>query len=135
MKSDQRLDISGVVIPFSLALCKSTLARMATGAVLEICLRDQDTFQDLLIIVERSGDTVLTWEKAISVAGHGSLLGVKMAELRDLRVAGVPGLQSGYQLKLGDVLRLRAFLALDHLKLNLLILRQSPEAIALDRAI
>ena len=63
MKSDQRLDISGVVIPFSLALCKSTLARMATGAVLEICLRDHDTFQDLLIIVERSGDAVLTWEK------------------------------------------------------------------------
>ena len=63
MKSDQRLDISGVVIPFSLALCKSTLAPMETGAVLEIRLRDHDTLQDLLIIVERSGDHVLAWEK------------------------------------------------------------------------
>ena len=63
MKSDQRLDISGVVIPFSLALCKSTLARMAAGAVLEICLTDHDTLQDLLIIVERSGDDILAWEK------------------------------------------------------------------------
>ena len=63
MKSDQRLDISGVVIPFSLALCKSTLARMAVGAVLEICLTDHDTLQDLLMIVERSGDDILAWEK------------------------------------------------------------------------
>ena len=63
MKFDQRLDISGVVIPFSLALCKSTLARMAAGAVLEICLTDHDTLQDLLIIVERSGDDILAWEK------------------------------------------------------------------------
>jgi len=63
MRADQRLDISGVVIPFSLALCKSTLARMAAGAVLEIRLRDHDTLQDLLIIVERSGDDVLAWEK------------------------------------------------------------------------
>jgi TusA-related sulfurtransferase len=63
MKSDQRLDISGVVIPFSLALCKFTLALMAAGAVLEIRLQDHDTLQDLSIIVERSGDTVLAWEK------------------------------------------------------------------------
>ena len=63
MKSDQRLDISGVVIPFSLALCKSTLAQMAAGAVLEIRLRDRDTLQDLLMIVERSGDGVLAWKK------------------------------------------------------------------------
>jgi TusA-related sulfurtransferase len=63
MKADQRLDLSGEVMPISLALCKSTLAQMAAGAVLEIRLRDPDAFQDLLIIVERSGDTVLTWEK------------------------------------------------------------------------
>jgi tRNA 2-thiouridine synthesizing protein A len=63
MKSDQRLDISGVVIPFSLALCKTTLTRMAVGAVLEICLADQDTLQDLLIIVERSGNDILAWER------------------------------------------------------------------------
>jgi len=62
MRSDQQLDISGEMIPVSLALCKSALARMATGAVLEIRLRDQDTLRDLLMIVERSGDNVLAWE-------------------------------------------------------------------------
>lgn len=62
MRSDQQLDISGEVIPFSLALCKSALVRMAAGAVLEIRLRDQDTLRDLLMIVERSGDNVLAWE-------------------------------------------------------------------------
>lgn len=63
MKADQRLDISEVLIPISLALCKSTLARMAAGAVLEICLGDHDTLRDLLTIVERSGDDVLAWKK------------------------------------------------------------------------
>jgi tRNA 2-thiouridine synthesizing protein A len=63
MKSDQRLDISGVVLPFSLVLCKCTLTHMASGGVLEIQLQDRDTLQDLLIILERSGDQVLAWEK------------------------------------------------------------------------
>ena len=63
MKSDRQLDISEVVMPFGLALCKSTLARMDPGAVLEICLTDHDTLQDLSIIVERSGDDILAWEK------------------------------------------------------------------------
>ncbi|MFA4903273.1 MAG: sulfurtransferase TusA family protein [Desulfobaccales bacterium] len=63
MKSDQNLDISGVLIPFSLALYKSTLAQMAAGAILKICLSDRDTLRDLLIIVERSGNDVLAWEK------------------------------------------------------------------------
>ena len=63
MRSDQRLDLSGLVIPFSLALCKSTLAQMAAGAILEIRLRDRETLQDLVMIVERSGDGVLAWKK------------------------------------------------------------------------
>jgi TusA-related sulfurtransferase len=63
IKSDQKLDVSGVVTPFSLALCKSILGRMATGAVLEIRLQDQDTLQDLLLILNRSGDQVVAWEE------------------------------------------------------------------------
>jgi len=59
-----------VVLPFSLALCKAALAQMAAGAVLEIRLGDHDTLQDLLIIVERSPDQVLAWEKQ---AEHFSL--------------------------------------------------------------
>jgi tRNA 2-thiouridine synthesizing protein A len=63
MKSDQQLDISGLMIPLNLALCKFTLAQMNPGEVLEIRLRDPESFQDLLIIVERSGDRLLSWEK------------------------------------------------------------------------
>ncbi len=63
LKFDHHLDISGVVIPFSLVLCKGALAQMAPGAVLEIRLRDPETLKDLLIIVERSGDRVLAWER------------------------------------------------------------------------
>ncbi len=63
MRSDERLDISGVVFPISLVLVKYTLAQMAAGAVLEIRLRDYDTLQDLLIIAERSRDRVLSWKK------------------------------------------------------------------------
>jgi TusA-related sulfurtransferase len=62
-KSDQRLDISGVLIPFGLVLCKATLTRMAADAVLEIRLQDRDTFQDLLMIFDRSGDQLLAWEQ------------------------------------------------------------------------
>ncbi|MCX5891904.1 MAG: sulfurtransferase TusA family protein [Deltaproteobacteria bacterium] len=62
MKADQQLDICGEVVPVSLALCKCTLVRLPAGAVLEIRLRDRDTLEDLLMIVERSEDKVLAWE-------------------------------------------------------------------------
>jgi TusA-related sulfurtransferase len=62
-KPDQQLDISGVLIPFGLVLCKATLGRMAAGAVLEIRLQDRDTFHDLVMILNRSGDKLLAWEQ------------------------------------------------------------------------
>ena len=62
-KPDQQLDLSGVLVPFSLALYKSALTRMAPGAVLEIRLQDQDTFQDLMMILKRSADQLLAWEQ------------------------------------------------------------------------
>lgn len=58
-----KLDISGVVIPFSLVLCKSTLARLEAGKVLEVRLQDFDTLQDLIMILTRSGDQILGWEQ------------------------------------------------------------------------
>jgi TusA-related sulfurtransferase len=67
MKADQQLDISRELIPVSLALCKSVLARMGAGSVLEIRLCDRDTLQDLQMIVERSGDQVLAWENSLWV--------------------------------------------------------------------
>ncbi len=63
IKSDQLLDLSGEVIPFSLALCKATLAHLPPGTVVEIHLRDYETLQDLLIIMERCGEQVLAWER------------------------------------------------------------------------
>ncbi len=63
MRTDQQLDLSGIVIPFSLVLYKGALARLAPGAVLEIRLRDHETLRNLLIIVERSQDRVLAWER------------------------------------------------------------------------
>jgi TusA-related sulfurtransferase len=63
MRTDQQLDVSGVVSPISLALCKAALAQMAAGGVLEIRLCDQETLRDLLMIVERSQDQVLAWER------------------------------------------------------------------------
>ncbi len=63
MRADQLLDLSGIVIPFSLVLCKGALTQMAPGKVLEIHLRDHETLQSLLVIVERSGDHVLAWER------------------------------------------------------------------------
>ncbi len=63
MEFAEQLDLSGLVEPFSLAVCKGRLSRLAAGMVLEIRLQDPETFQDLLLIVERSGDQVLAWEK------------------------------------------------------------------------
>jgi len=39
------------------------IGRMAAGAVLEIRLQDRDTFQDLLMIFDRSADQLLAWEQ------------------------------------------------------------------------
>ncbi len=62
MRADHQLDISGELLPVSLARCKSTLTQMPAGAVLEIRLGDRDTLEDLQMIVERAGDQVLAWE-------------------------------------------------------------------------
>jgi TusA-related sulfurtransferase len=62
-KADEILDISQVMLPFGLVLCKATLVRLAAGEVLEIRLQDADTLQDLLIILERSGERVLACEQ------------------------------------------------------------------------
>ena len=62
-KPDQQLNLSGVLVPFSLVLYKSALAHMAPGAILEIRLQDHDTFQDLMMILKRSADQLLAWEQ------------------------------------------------------------------------
>jgi len=60
MHIDEKLDLSGIVVPFCLFMCKTTLAAMKPGAIVEIRLRDPAIIEDLLIILQRSGDRVMS---------------------------------------------------------------------------
>jgi TusA-related sulfurtransferase len=59
IKAEDQLDLCGMVAPYCLLMCKSTLASMKPGAVLEIHLRDPETVHDLLTVLERSGEKVV----------------------------------------------------------------------------
>jgi TusA-related sulfurtransferase len=59
MRVDEKLDLCGLLGPYCLLLCKSALASMAPGGVLEAHLGDPDVIEDLLTVVERSGDILL----------------------------------------------------------------------------
>jgi TusA-related sulfurtransferase len=63
MKADEKVDIRGLVEPYSLLMLKSVLASMEPGAVLEIDVRDPDTIKDILAIVDRSGEQLLAGEQ------------------------------------------------------------------------
>ncbi len=59
MESDKKLDLRGIIEPCCFLQCKSTLAAMNTGQVLEISLLDSGTVKDLVTILERSGEIIL----------------------------------------------------------------------------
>jgi TusA-related sulfurtransferase len=59
MQADKILDLCGVLAPYCLLMCKSELAHMQSGAILEVHLRDPETIEDLLTILDRSGETVV----------------------------------------------------------------------------
>lgn len=63
MQANKRLDLKGVVIPICFFVCKSTLAAMSPGDVLEVCLRDPDILNDLLTIIEHSGDKLMSLDE------------------------------------------------------------------------
>lgn len=58
MYSTVELDLRGVVLPMTLLTCKSTIARLSPGDALDVLMRDPETAQDLVTIIERSGDHV-----------------------------------------------------------------------------
>jgi TusA-related sulfurtransferase len=60
MQADEKLDLCGIIAPYSFLLCKSTLASMRPGTILEVHLSDPDTLEDLLIILNRSGEKIIT---------------------------------------------------------------------------
>jgi len=59
MYADKKLNLTRILVPYSHLLCKSTLAAMEPGTVLEIRVRDPDTLNDLLMILEHSGDRLI----------------------------------------------------------------------------
>ncbi len=59
MEPDEKLDLCGVIEPYCFLQCKSTLAGMKPGTVLEIWLRDSQTLEDLTIILKRSGEIIV----------------------------------------------------------------------------
>lgn len=76
MQADEKLDLCGFIKPYCLLQCKSVLASMKHGRVLEIRVGDPETYTDLLTILERSGEKILSSRKRrrdflIRVRKHG----------------------------------------------------------------
>ncbi len=63
MQPDEKLDLCGVIGPCCFLQCKSILATMKPGSVLEVLIRDSETLKDLVTILERSGELILGRKK------------------------------------------------------------------------
>jgi TusA-related sulfurtransferase len=60
MRSDKQLDIRCVAVPYCLLLVKATLATMEPGTVLEVQVHDPDSIDDLVAILVRSGERIVS---------------------------------------------------------------------------
>ena len=58
--SIKRLDLIGVMLPVCLLKSKSVLSKMNAGDVLEISLQDPEVVEELIKIIERSQDQVMS---------------------------------------------------------------------------
>nr|NJM01522.1 sulfurtransferase TusA family protein [Desulfobacula sp.] len=59
MTTTHILDLRGVISPLNLLKCKSCLASIKKGEVLEVLLTDTDVVADLMIIIKKSSDDVV----------------------------------------------------------------------------
>ena len=59
MSSITELNLIGVASPVCLLKCKSELAKIHTGEVLEILLQDPDVLKELIKIIARSTDKMI----------------------------------------------------------------------------
>ncbi len=59
MNPKKEIDLIGVVSPVCLLKCKSVLAKLGTGDVLEVLVQDPEVVEELIKIIERSQDQVL----------------------------------------------------------------------------
>ncbi|MFC1829146.1 sulfurtransferase TusA family protein [Thermodesulfobacteriota bacterium] len=55
----KELDLIGVISPVCILKCKSELARMNAGSILEVLLQDPEVVEELIKIVQRSKDRVI----------------------------------------------------------------------------
>jgi tRNA 2-thiouridine synthesizing protein A len=58
MKRASTLDLIGDVSPICLLKCKSALARLNPGEVLEVMVRDQEVVESLSMILKQSQDSM-----------------------------------------------------------------------------
>ena len=63
MSTTSELNLTGVISPVCLLKCKSSLNVMKPGERLEVILGDPEVADDLLRIVERSSDRIITRKK------------------------------------------------------------------------
>ena len=63
MKMASRLDLIGVVSPICLLKCKSALARLDPGEVLEVLVQDQEVVDSLSMILKQSQDRMEAFSK------------------------------------------------------------------------
>lgn len=59
MQADEKLDLCGIMAPYCLLLCKSKLVSMKPRAILEVHVGDPETLEDLLLILNRSGEKIV----------------------------------------------------------------------------
>ena len=63
MPLNLKLNLKGILSPICLLKCKSVLAAMDAGEVLEVSLHDPDVVEELTKIVERSQDQLIKMAK------------------------------------------------------------------------
>ena len=63
MPSKAELNLIGVVWPVCLLQCNSELNRLYAGEEIDVIVKDPDVLKDLLIILERSSDHLVTTSK------------------------------------------------------------------------
>lgn len=63
MPSKSELDLAGIVWPVCLLKFKCVLNDLCTSDVLDVFIRDPDIVESIVMIVERSGDTIMKRQK------------------------------------------------------------------------
>ena len=61
--ASSRLDLIGVVSPICLLKCKSALARLNPGEVLEVIVQDDEVVKSLSMILKESHDSMEAFTK------------------------------------------------------------------------